>query len=75
MRLLVTHHPHGQERRGHRAKLSAILNAEVVNFSHVEQGTRPHPAHQLWHIGYDTPWRQVEAMLLEAAARTPGLLR
>jgi small-conductance mechanosensitive channel len=26
-------------------------------------------------IRYETPWRQVEAMLLEAAARTPGLLR
>jgi len=26
-------------------------------------------------IGYDTPWWQVEAMLLEAAARTPGLLQ
>ncbi|MBB6343092.1 small-conductance mechanosensitive channel [Pseudomonas fluvialis] len=25
-------------------------------------------------IGYDTPWRQVEAMLLEAARRTDGLL-
>jgi small-conductance mechanosensitive channel len=25
-------------------------------------------------IGYDTPWRQVEAMLLEAARRTPGVL-
>jgi small-conductance mechanosensitive channel len=25
-------------------------------------------------IGYETPWRQVEAMLLEAARRTPGLL-
>jgi small-conductance mechanosensitive channel len=24
-------------------------------------------------IGYDTPWRQVEAMLLEAATRTPGI--
>jgi small-conductance mechanosensitive channel len=24
-------------------------------------------------IGYDTPWRQVHAMLLEAASRTPGL--
>lgn len=24
-------------------------------------------------IGYDTPWRQVEAMLLLAASRTPGL--
>lgn len=25
-------------------------------------------------IGYDTPWRQVEAMLLEAAKRTPSIL-
>ena len=24
-------------------------------------------------IGYDAPWRQVQALLLEAAARTPGL--
>src|SRR4029434_11021174 len=28
-----------------------------------------------WAIGYETPWRQVEAMLLEAAVRTPGLRR
>ncbi len=26
-------------------------------------------------IGYDTPWRQVNAMLIEAANRTPGVLR
>ncbi|WP_157269342.1 mechanosensitive ion channel family protein [Azohydromonas aeria] len=26
-------------------------------------------------IGYDTPWREVEAMLLEAARRTEGVLR
>jgi small-conductance mechanosensitive channel len=25
-------------------------------------------------IGYDTPWRQVEAMLIEAARQTPGIL-
>ncbi|MBC3833199.1 mechanosensitive ion channel [Undibacterium amnicola] len=25
-------------------------------------------------IGYDTPWRQVEAMLIEAARRTPSIL-
>ncbi len=25
-------------------------------------------------IGYDTPWRQVEAMLIEAARRTPGII-
>jgi small-conductance mechanosensitive channel len=26
-------------------------------------------------IGYDVPWRQIHAMLIEAAARTPGLRR
>ena len=26
-------------------------------------------------IGYDTPWRQVDAMLIEAANRTPGILK
>jgi small-conductance mechanosensitive channel len=26
-------------------------------------------------IGYTTPWRQVRAMLLEAASRTPGVAR
>lgn len=26
-------------------------------------------------IGYDTPWRQVEAMLIEAARRTPSILK
>ncbi len=25
-------------------------------------------------IGYDAPWRQVHAMLIEAATRTPGIL-
>jgi small-conductance mechanosensitive channel len=26
-------------------------------------------------IGYETPWRQIHAILVEAAARTPGLRR
>ena len=26
-------------------------------------------------IGYDVPWRQVEALLLLAATRTPGIRR
>jgi small-conductance mechanosensitive channel len=53
---------------------SEILASSVVNYSayakkdglvlHTEVG-----------IGYETPWRQVEAMLLLAAERTPGLLR
>jgi small-conductance mechanosensitive channel len=53
---------------------SLILNADVVNFT-----TLAHDAGLILHtivgIGYETPWRQVEAMLLEAADRTPGLLR
>jgi small-conductance mechanosensitive channel len=50
-----------------------VLASAVVNYSaftrseglilHTEVG-----------IGYDTPWRQVEAMLKMAAARTEGLL-
>ena len=53
---------------------SSILNNEIVNYSsyarreglilHTEVG-----------IGYETPWRQVEGMLLLAAERTGGLLR
>ena len=53
---------------------SSILNNEVINYSsnarrdglilHTEVG-----------IGYETPWRQVEGMLLLAAERTKGLLK
>lgn len=53
---------------------SSILNGEVVNYSTMakQQGLI---LHTTVGIGYETPWRQVEAMLVEAAARTPGLLR
>jgi small-conductance mechanosensitive channel len=46
----------------------------VVNYSSLaaQQGLI---LHTTVGIGYETPWRQVEAMLLMAAARTPGLLR
>jgi small-conductance mechanosensitive channel len=53
---------------------SLILNSEVVNYSTLA----PDPGlilHTTVRIGYGAPWRQVEAMLLEAAARTRGLLR
>jgi small-conductance mechanosensitive channel len=53
---------------------STILVCQVINYSalarkdglilHTEVG-----------IGYETPWRQVEAMLLAAAERTPDILR
>ncbi len=53
---------------------SVILNSHVVNYSALakKQGLILHTA---VGIGYETPWRQVEAMLLMAAERTPGLLR
>jgi small-conductance mechanosensitive channel len=53
---------------------SAILTSEVVNYSSMAKD-RGLILHTNVGIGYETPWRQVEAMLIEAAARTPGLLR
>jgi small-conductance mechanosensitive channel len=53
---------------------SNILNNEVVNYSSLAK-TRGLILHTKVGIGYETPWRQVEAMLLVAAERTPGLMR
>ncbi len=50
---------------------SLILNSEVVNFSTLATDAGL-ILHTIVGIGYETPWRQVEAMLLEAAGRTPG---
>jgi small-conductance mechanosensitive channel len=53
---------------------SQILGADVVNFSTMaKRGGLI--LHTTVGIGYETPWRQVEAMLLEAANRTDGLLK
>jgi small-conductance mechanosensitive channel len=52
---------------------SQILNAHVVNYSSLAQ-SKGLILHTTVGIGYETPWRQVEAMLLEAARRTPGLM-
>ncbi|HEX6973046.1 MAG TPA: mechanosensitive ion channel family protein [Vicinamibacterales bacterium] len=51
---------------------SQILSNEVVNYSTLAR-QRGLLLHTEVGIGYETPWRQVEAMLLEAAARTPDL--
>ena len=53
---------------------SLILNSNVINYASLsrKQGLILHTA---VGIGYETPWRQVEAMLLMAAERTAGLLR
>lgn len=52
---------------------SMIVNAHVVNYSSL---AREHGLilHTTVTIGYDTPWRQVEALLLMAAERTKGLM-
>ena len=52
---------------------SKILNTEITNYSTMaeQQGLI---LHTTVGIGYEVPWRQVEAMLLMAAQRTTGLL-
>ncbi len=53
---------------------SVLLGSHVVNYSALAR-KRGLILHTTVGIGYETPWRQVEAMLLEAAGRTPGLMR
>jgi len=51
---------------------SNVLNTEVINYSQI-RNTDGLIVSSTVGIGYDTPWRQVEAMLLEAASRTNGV--
>jgi small-conductance mechanosensitive channel len=53
---------------------SLVLQSHVVNYSKL---ARSHGLilHTSVSIGYETPWRQVEAMLQLAAERTDGVLR
>jgi small-conductance mechanosensitive channel len=51
---------------------SNILGANVVNFSSLAHEGKL-ILHTVVGIGYDTPWRQVEALLELAADRTEGL--
>jgi small-conductance mechanosensitive channel len=53
---------------------SVILGGSVINYSTLAR-TDGLILHTTVGIGYETPWRQVEAMLVEAAGRTPSLLR
>jgi len=72
MRLMVTHlrTPKNEEVI---IPNSELLNSTVINYSSLARkgGLILHTA---VGIGYEVPWRQVEAMLLEAARRTPDLL-
>lgn len=53
---------------------SVIINSNVMNYSTVarESGLI---LHTQVTIGYDTPWRQVNGLLLVAADRTEGILK
>ncbi len=51
-----------------------VLGAVTMNYSRTGFG-EGFVAEVKVTIGYDTPWRQVHAMLLEAAAATPDVLR
>ncbi|MEI6456101.1 MAG: mechanosensitive ion channel domain-containing protein [bacterium] len=51
---------------------SLLLNSLILNYSTKSQG-QGLILHTTVGIGYETPWRQVEAMLKLAAARTVGL--
>jgi len=53
---------------------SVILNSQVVNYSALAP-TLGLILHATVGIGYEVPWRQVEAMLQLAAERTPGALK
>lgn len=72
LRLQVTH------LRNHRNEEinipnATILTSEVVNFSiAARQGKLV--LHTEVGIGYEVPWRQVEAMLIDAARATPGVM-
>ena len=52
---------------------SLVLGTVTKNYSRVVNG-RGFVLDTTVTIGYDTPWRQVEALLVEAARRTTGVL-
>lgn len=52
---------------------SMITGSVTKNYSRIVQG-QGYVVDTVVTIGYDTPWRQVEAMLVEAARRTEGIL-
>lgn len=50
-----------------------VLGSQVTNYTTLTR-SEGLILHAEVGIGYETPWREVEAMLLEAAARTEGLM-
>jgi small-conductance mechanosensitive channel len=55
---------------------SILLNSHIINYSaKVNDNENGLIIHTTIGIGYETPWRQVDAMLKLAADRTEGLLK
>ena len=52
---------------------SVIFNSHVINYSS-QARKRGLILHTSVTIGYNTPWRQIHALLLQAAGQTPGVL-
>src|SRR4029079_14949022 len=52
---------------------SVVLGAVTRNYSRTVQG-QGFIVDAAVTIGYDVPWRQIHAMLIEAAMRTPSVL-
>ncbi len=52
---------------------STVMNSSIKNYSALSRDQGLVLQTEVG-IGYEVPWRQVHAMLLEAARRTPGLL-
>ena len=71
IRLLVTH-VHSLKNEEVIIPNSTILNTDIINYSSMARG-KGLILHTTVGIGYEVPWRQVEAMLLMAADRTAGL--
>ena len=51
---------------------SVLISKETLNYSRMRDGDGCTELATKVTIGYDSPWRQVHAMLLLAAGRTPG---
>jgi small-conductance mechanosensitive channel len=52
---------------------SLVLSASMTNYSR-QAGTLGLVLHTSVTIGYDAPWRQIHALLLDAALKTPEIL-
>jgi len=53
---------------------SVLVNSKIINYTAIAQD-KGLIIHTIVGIGYETPWRQVDAMLKLAANRTEGILK